>query len=88
MINAMNIRDREVINIKDGRKLGVVSDVEIDFEEGRIVSIMLPGPGRFMGLFGKDTDIVIPWSNIKKVGIDVILVEIDESVEQGEDKGV
>ncbi len=84
----MNIRDREVINIKDGRKLGVVSDVEIDFEEGRIVSIMLPGPGRFMGLFGKDTDIVIPWSNIKKVGIDVILVEVDESVEQGEDRGV
>lgn len=78
MVNASNIRDREVINIKDGRKLGIVSDVEIDFEEGKIISIVIPRPGRFMSFFGKDSDLVIPWSCIKKIGVDVILVDSDD----------
>lgn len=78
MINASSIREREVINIRDGRKLGVVADVEIDFEQGRITSLIIPGPGKFIGLFGKDNDIVIPWSCIKKIGVDVVLVDIDD----------
>lgn len=84
MINATSIRDREVINIKDGRKLGIVSDVEIDFGQGKITSIVIPGPSKFMGLFGKDNDLVIPWNNIKKVGIDVILVDISDNTKTAE----
>lgn len=78
MINASCIKDREVINIRNGRRLGVVSDVEIDFEQGKITSIIIPGPGKFISLFGKDNDTTIPWSCIKKIGDDVILVDIDE----------
>lgn len=78
MINASNIKDREVINIRNGRKLGIVSDVEIDFEQGKITSIVIPGPGKFISFFGKDNDVIIPWSSIKKVGSDVILVDIDD----------
>jgi YlmC/YmxH family sporulation protein len=67
-----------VINIKDGRKLGIVSDVEIDFEQGKITSIIIPGSGKFISFFGRDNDTVIPWNCIKKIGVDVILVDIDE----------
>ncbi|KPU44028.1 PRC-barrel domain protein [Oxobacter pfennigii] len=80
MINAANIRDREVVNLRDGRKLGVVTDVEIDFEEGRITSIIIPGPGRFINFFSKEKEIVIPWNQIKKVGVDVILVDTDNDM--------
>ncbi|MDI6617662.1 MAG: YlmC/YmxH family sporulation protein [Clostridiales bacterium] len=79
MINANSIREREVINIRDGRKIGIVSDVEIDFEQGKITSIIIPGPGKFIGLFGKDNDIIIPWDKIRKIGADVILVDLDEN---------
>lgn len=85
MINATSIRDREVINIKDGRKLGIVSDVEIDFGQGKIISIVIPGPSKLMGLFGRDNDLVIPWNNIKKVGIDVILVDISDNIKTAGD---
>jgi sporulation protein, YlmC/YmxH family len=85
MINAANIRDREVINIKDGRKLGVVADVEIDFIQGRITSLIIPGPGKFMGIFGGDNDIIIPWESIKKIGVDVILVEFNDDINKGEE---
>jgi len=87
VINAADIRDREVINIKDGKKLGVVVDMEIDFEEGKITSIIIPGAGRFMGLFGNDNDTVIPWSCIKKVGVDVLLVDMDDDTYTKEDDG-
>lgn len=82
MINAASIRDREVINIRDGRRLGIVADVEIDFGQGKITSIIIPGTGKFLGLFGGDNDIVVPWSCIKKVGVDVILVDIDDDIKQ------
>ncbi|HBG17383.1 MAG TPA: YlmC/YmxH family sporulation protein [Firmicutes bacterium] len=77
------LREREVVNILDGRKLGFTSDLEIDPGTGKIIAIVLPAPGRFRWLFGKTGEIVIPWHRIKKIGIDVILVELPEQVGEG-----
>ncbi|NLD47056.1 MAG: YlmC/YmxH family sporulation protein [Clostridiaceae bacterium] len=66
------------MNINDGRRLGFVCDVEIDFESGRIEAIVIPGGGRLFGLIGKEKDYVIPWDRIKKIGEDIILVDMDE----------
>lgn len=85
MINAANIKDREVINIRDGKKIGYVADIEIDFENGKITSIIIPGEGKFLGLFGGDGETVIPWSCIKKVGVDVILVDTEAHTEDEEE---
>ena len=70
-----DLKAKEVINISDGARLGFVSDVEIDLSDGRLVSIMVEGPYRLMGLFGKTADIVIKWENIKKIGNDIIVIE-------------
>ncbi|OPZ90992.1 MAG: PRC-barrel domain protein [Firmicutes bacterium ADurb.Bin419] len=78
MNRTSDFRQKEVINISDGRRLGFVCDVEINLETGRLDAIVIPGEGRFFGLFGKDGDYVIPWSKIKKIGEDIILVEFDE----------
>jgi YlmC/YmxH family sporulation protein len=75
MIKISELKQREVININDGRRLGIVYDVEIDMEEGKIDAIVVPGTGRVFGLFSKESDIVVSWENIKKIGTDVILVE-------------
>jgi len=75
------LREREVVNILDGRRLGLASDLEIEAETGRIKAIVVPGPGKFLWLFGKSEDFVIPWERIKKIGVDVILVEAPNYVE-------
>lgn len=75
MVKISELRQREVININDGRRLGIVYDVEIDMEKGTIDAIIIPGTGRVFGLFSKESDIVVNWENIKKIGMDVILVE-------------
>lgn len=76
MLKTSDLRAREVINIVDGKRLGVMSDIEVDLENGRVTAIIVPGPGRILGVFGRDRDFVIPWDSIYRIGEDVILVEI------------
>jgi len=71
-----DLRDKEVINICDGRKLGCVDDVEVDIISGRLVSIIVPCDGRLFG-FGRSKSLVILWDCIEKIGDDIILVKVD-----------
>ncbi len=73
----MDFKHKEVINITNGRKLGFVTDVEACFEDGKINAIVVPGNSRKLGLFNNN-DLVIPWSKIKLIGEDVILVEVQQ----------
>ena len=77
MDRIQSLRQKEVINICDGFRLGFVCDVEIDTKCGRVVSIIVPGPGRFFGLFGCDKEYCIKWCDIKQIGEDIILVEVN-----------
>ncbi len=70
--------DKEVISITEGRYLGHIRDLEIDERTGRICSIIVPGQGKFMGMFCKEYEYCIPWVKICKIGPDIILVELNE----------
>ena len=78
MNRTSDFRQKEVININDGKRLGFVCDVEINLNSGKLESIVIPGGNRLFGILGKDSEYVIPWERIKKIGEDIILVEIDE----------
>ena len=67
---------KEVICVCDGRRLGFVTDALVELPEGRIAAIVVPGPCRFFGLWGRRDDFVIPWSCIKRMGPDIVLVDI------------
>lgn len=75
MVKTSELKQKEVININDGKRLGLVYDIEINMETGNIEAIVIPGSGKLLGLFSKENDIIIPWENIKKIGADVILVD-------------
>ena len=72
----LDFKHKEVININDGRRLGFVQDVTADLETGVITAIIVPGNTKLLNLFAGNNDIVIPWSQIKCIGEDIILVEI------------
>lgn len=76
MGRALTFKQKEVINLTDGRRLGYVQDVEANFETGEITAIIVPGSSKMFAL-GQKNDIVIPWQNIKRIGDDIILVEIN-----------
>ena len=41
-----------------------------------LVAIIVPGPCRILGLWGRREDFVIPWKCIRRIGPDIILVDI------------
>jgi len=70
-----DLKLKEVINVIDGKRLGAITDIEIDVESGTLTAIVVPGNGRFLGMFSRSEDVIIPWGKINKIGTDVILVE-------------
>ena len=77
MLNATQLRRREVIDIATAERLGYVCDVEIDFKTGLIRSVIVPKRGGLISFFGKKNEYVIPWENIAAIGKDIILVNLD-----------
>ena len=67
---------KEVICISDGRRLGYISDACVEVCSGSIVSIIVPGPCRLFGLFGRRDDYIIPWNKIVRMGPDIVLVDV------------
>ena len=77
------LRQKDVINTRDGRSLGKVIDIEFCLCDGRVTALIVPGgglrPASFLSqvLRGEKEVIVIPWEMICKIGDDVILVDVE-----------
>lgn len=77
MVNKSELQLKDVIDINQGKKLGFIADVDIDPVKGQIQAIMVPSsPSRLLAFFSRKQDIIIKWSDIKKIGEDVILVDV------------
>jgi len=70
------LKCRDVINVKDCKKLGKVCDLEFDQCTGCIRKIMVPGGNKILGFLSCEPDIVIPFKDICQIGPDIILVDI------------
>ena len=78
MISTDKLKNKEVINIFDGRSLGFVSDIEVDLEIGVIDGIVIPGNRGFRSFFSRrEMDTVVKWEKVRTVGDDVILVDVE-----------
>ena len=67
---------KEVICISDGRRLGFVTDVMVEVPDGNICAIVVPGPCKLFGALGRHDDFLIPWDCIRRIGPDIVLVDI------------
>ena len=70
----VELRDKQVICIKNACVIGCVGDVEIDTCSGKINAVVVYGKKHFFGLFGREEDCIIPWCDIEVIGQDTILV--------------
>ncbi|MBR5516009.1 MAG: YlmC/YmxH family sporulation protein [Clostridia bacterium] len=70
-----DLRDKEVINVNDGRKFGCVCDVEIDTCTGKVTALIVPGESKGF-LFSRCEDIRIPWEKVIRIGNDTILINV------------
>mgnify|MGYP003302385924 CR=1 FL=1 len=75
-IQFTDLQCKEVICIGSGQRLGFITDVQIDIPEGSLCAIVVPGPCRILGIAGRSEDYLIPWSAVRKIGPDIVLVDI------------
>ena len=72
------LREKEVINLCSCKKLGCVEDLEFNLCDGCVEALIVPQHTKFCGIFGSESEYVIPYGCIKKIGEDIIMVEINE----------
>ena len=80
---ANDLRCKDVINVKNGCRIGCVCDFEIDLSSARISALVIYGRWRLFGSLGRGKDIIIRWCDIQLIGEDAILVNFDVPGDRG-----
>jgi YlmC/YmxH family sporulation protein len=76
MLRISEMRQKEVINVRDGCRFGYLCDMVME-KEGKLKSIIVPCPGKVFGMFGVEKEYHIPWADITQIGDDIILVDVE-----------
>ncbi|WP_077367809.1 YlmC/YmxH family sporulation protein [Anaerosalibacter sp. Marseille-P3206] len=76
MVKISELKEKEVVNVRDGSIVGIIDDVELDLTAGIVRAIIIPSPGKLFSLFSKNQDFVIEWKDIIKIGTDIILIDL------------
>ena len=72
------LKQKEIINVKDCKRLGFAGDVDFDMKTGCLLALIVPGPGCICGFLGREKEYVIPFCYNCQVGEDIILVDVKE----------
>lgn len=70
-----DLQHKDVVNIVDGKKVGNIIDVSIDIE-GKMSGLIVEKSKFFISMFSNHNEVEISWSQIEKIGEDVILVKM------------
>ena len=71
-----DLRNKEVINVRDGSRMGYVCDLELDTAAAALTALVVYGKLRLFGIFGREPDLVIPWDKVGLIGDDTVLVDL------------
>ncbi len=74
--STVDLREKDVINLCDGARLGCAQDFEFDASCGKLLALVIAGDGGIFG-FSKREDIIIPWDKIQCIGEDTVLVKLE-----------
>lgn len=76
--NTSALRDKDVINVCDGRRLGYICDFSVDTDCGKICAVYVSG--NYFGFTGQKNLVRIDWDCISCIGEDTILVRLEKDV--------
>ena len=77
-ITFAQLREKDVINLCDGSKLGCIYEIEFDTCSGQLCSLIV---SRSEGMFSflRECKLTLPWNRIECIGDDAVLVKISNS---------
>jgi len=71
------LQRKDIVNIKDGKKIGKIVDVEFDTSNGYMIKFIIESSHFMKNLFAQNDVLTIKFTQIKKLGEDVILIDIN-----------
>lgn len=69
-----DLQSKDIVDITDGKKIGNIIDVEIDIN-GNMKTLIIQ-KNKFFNMFSTKNVFEIKWNQIRKIGKDVILVNM------------
>ena len=69
------LQNKDIISVLDGKKIGNIIDIKIDETKGLIAALIVEPNRFFLNVFSLKEESEIYWSDIEKIGEDVILVK-------------
>ena len=72
------LREKEVVNVADGKKLGRITDVSFN-QKGQLTGLIVPGEKNFLKNITGSDSLFIPFNCVLKIGNDVILVDLNNN---------
>lgn len=70
-----DLQNKDVVNVVDGKKIGNIIDITIE-NDGKMNGLIVEKSKFLLSMFTKRDEIEIKWSQIEKIGEDVILVKV------------
>lgn len=71
-----DLQRKDIVNLSDGKKIGRIIDVEINTLDGSLVNLIIEKNRYFRNLFSSESDVLVRFNQIKKMGEDVILIDL------------
>lgn len=72
---------KEIVDVNRAERLGVLGQTDLEFDEnGQITTLIIPSV-KWFGLFRNGSEVRVPWDHIKKVGTDMLIIDLREEVE-------
>lgn len=69
---------KEIVDINRAERLGVLGQTDLEFNEnGQITALIIPSV-KWFGLMKKGNELRVPWTQIKKVGADMLIIDFQE----------
>lgn len=70
------LQRKDIINLNTGKKIGRIIDVELDKETGKMLYMIVETTKIFRSVLSSEREVSVKFEQIKKLGEDVILVDI------------
>lgn len=77
-MNLSDLQNKDIVNIIDGKKIGNIIDARFNISTGIIEKLIIEPTKSLFSL--KNSELEIKFSEIKKIGEDVILIEINNRI--------
>ncbi len=80
------LRKKEVIDISNGKRCGMINDLIFDECTGTIEGFIIYYSFSFLAFFGFKDELLIPFCSVVHIGDDIILIKTDNDKHNNEQK--